>query len=438
MKTILRKDLYDKIWSETKSRTAKELGLPFQELTQICRVHNIPTPTSNYWIQLSLGKPVIKAPLPNPEQNTEISLATEKTLKNIKKADQPENTNEYSEILDQELVKTQEKEKYKKLKPKALAGKYAIDFQKPVDAWTENVSTVVKIFPVEATLKSRREIVLQSKVYYKHLNNGDYEWIRRPDNKIKKHLDINVEIRSLDRALCLFDSLIGIFEALGGKMKYEDRHTAVVLGDVEIPISITERKRRPIVSKDSDGYVNRYDYIATGLLRVNLNERWRTKTVEDTDYTKLEDKLGVIVNKAVALVKEELDWRERCRLEEIERKRKEEERRLEEERKRQLELRREEERQEVRDLFDTLRREVLVSFIDRVIEKAVSASDGANANPTLNTDLARLSSLKNLVDPQSSKPTDTLLTESDIIALVREFFAGSQPHKEETPRRYHL
>lgn len=242
----------------------------------------------------------------------------------------------------------------------------------------------------------------------------------------------------MDRALCLFDSLIGIFEALGGKMKYEDRHTAVVLGDVEIPISITERKRRPIVSKDSDGYVNRYDYIATGLLRVNLNERWRTKTVEDTDYTKLEDKLGVIVNKAVALVKEELDWRERCRLEEIERKRKEEERRLEEERKRQLELRREEERQEVRDLFDTLRREVLVSFIDRVIEKAVSASDGANANPTLNTDLARLSSLKNLVDPQSSKPTDTLLAESDIIALVREFFAGSQLHKEETPRRYHL
>ena len=85
MKTILRKDLYDKIWSETKSRTAKELGLPFQELTQICRIHNIPTPTSNYWIQLSLGKPVIKAPLPDPEQNPEISLATEKTLKNIKK-----------------------------------------------------------------------------------------------------------------------------------------------------------------------------------------------------------------------------------------------------------------------------------------------------------------------------------------------------------------
>lgn len=437
MNTILRKDLYDKIWSETKSKTAKDLNLRFQDLSRICKEHNIPTPTSNYWTQLALGRPAEKIPLPDPEQNPEISLITEVPMKSAKTGtDKSDKFSRYSEILDQELAKARGKAEYKTLKPKALKGAFVIDFRKPADTWAENIPTVVSIFPVEDSLRSRREIVMQSKIYYKHLNNCDYEWLRRSGNEYKKHLDINVDSTSLDRALRLFDSLISIFEALGGNMKFEDRQTAVFLGDVEIPISISERKRRPTAPKDGDRYISRYDYIPTGMLRINLNEGWRAKSTEDTDYTKLEDKLDVVINKAIALVKEELDRRERRRLEEIERKRKEEERRLEEERKRRLELRREEERQEVRNMFDTLRREMLVSLIDRVIEKTVSSPEETTAKPTSNSNLVKLSALKNLIDPQRSEPIDSLLTESDIVALVREFFTGPKPHKEETPRRY--
>lgn len=48
MKTITRKELYDKIWSITKKKTAIELNLKYQDLTKICQEHNIPTPLTTY------------------------------------------------------------------------------------------------------------------------------------------------------------------------------------------------------------------------------------------------------------------------------------------------------------------------------------------------------------------------------------------------------
>ncbi len=45
MKTITRKDLYDKIWSITKTKTAKELNISLTYLTSLCTENNIPMQT---------------------------------------------------------------------------------------------------------------------------------------------------------------------------------------------------------------------------------------------------------------------------------------------------------------------------------------------------------------------------------------------------------
>ena len=74
MKTITRKDLYDKIWSITKAKTAKELNISPIDLSRICKEHNIPSPTSNYWMHVGWGEDVEKTPLPNPESNPVIDL----------------------------------------------------------------------------------------------------------------------------------------------------------------------------------------------------------------------------------------------------------------------------------------------------------------------------------------------------------------------------
>lgn len=70
MKTITRKELYDKIWSMTKSKTAIELNLKFSDLSKICQEHNIPSPSSRYWQLLAWGEKVEKTPLPDPDNDT--------------------------------------------------------------------------------------------------------------------------------------------------------------------------------------------------------------------------------------------------------------------------------------------------------------------------------------------------------------------------------
>ena len=61
---LTREQLYEMLWSDGVGKTENELGLKRQELQTICEQFNIPKPSSNYWIALSLDKNPLKTPLP--------------------------------------------------------------------------------------------------------------------------------------------------------------------------------------------------------------------------------------------------------------------------------------------------------------------------------------------------------------------------------------
>lgn len=71
---ISRKELYDKVWSESMVSLAKQYGLSDVGLTKICKNNDIPTPGRGYWEkkQQRLGPTV--PPLPHQEDNPEIEI----------------------------------------------------------------------------------------------------------------------------------------------------------------------------------------------------------------------------------------------------------------------------------------------------------------------------------------------------------------------------
>lgn len=429
MKTITRRELYDKIWSITKAKTAKELNVAPTDLSRICKEHNIPSPTSNYWLHERWGEQVEKTPLPNPENNPVIDLTTKPPRKTTPKKNaskQSSDSNYYSEILDKELARIGDEKETKRLKAQALAGKFIIDFQTPEERWNKDIDKVVKIFPVQETLKSRHDIVLMTKAYFRLQRLSFQEQLRHPDyHRLKKHLHIATQETSYDRALRLFDSIISIYEALGGKMRYEERKTSVEFGGVEVEITIAEKNKRvALVDEDERRWGSKYKFVPSGMLRISLGERWRSGEIEDTANAKVEDKLDSVIRKTLYLVKYELDLREQRRLEEIERRKREEERRREEERLRKLEIERDKERELVRGMFQTLKREMLVTIIDRVLKNYGYPEVTQNPDKAKGAYIIKLLSLKNLLDPHHPAPVETLLTESDINSLADEFFCN--------------
>lgn len=426
MKTITRRELYEKIWSITKAKTAKELNLSPTDLSRICNEHDIPSPTSGYWMHLGWGEDVEKTPLPHPENNPVIDLSTKPLRKKNAKTGVSEPTsdnNYYSEILDKELTRKTDEKELKKLRAQALAGKFIIDFQRQEELWEKDIDKVVKIYPVQKTLKSRRDIVLKTKAYFRLQRLSYHEQLQHPDyNRLRSHLNILTQENSYDRALRLFDSLISIYEALGGKMRYEEQKTSVEFANVQIEISIAEKNRRVPLNEEERRWGGTYKYVPSGMLRISIGVRWRGAEIEDSPYTKVEDKLDSVIKKTLSLVKYELDLREQHRLEEIERKKREEERRKEEERLRQLEVERNKERDHVRGMFKTLKREMIIRIIDCVLQNYGYPEAPANPDTATGAYVIKLLSLKNLFEPHSITLIDSLLTESDIDSLADEFF----------------
>lgn len=64
MVEITREQLYQRVWSETAVKLAKELGVSGPGLAKACRKHSIPVPERGYWARLAAGKRVSKRPLP--------------------------------------------------------------------------------------------------------------------------------------------------------------------------------------------------------------------------------------------------------------------------------------------------------------------------------------------------------------------------------------
>jgi hypothetical protein len=63
MTTFSREEIYNEIWTNTTSRTAKKYDVPYSKFTEACKKYKVPLPTNSYWSSLSIGKKVDKTPL---------------------------------------------------------------------------------------------------------------------------------------------------------------------------------------------------------------------------------------------------------------------------------------------------------------------------------------------------------------------------------------
>ena len=67
-KVFLREELYERVWTTSVHRLAKEFGYSDVGLAKLCHKHEIPTPGLGYWRRVELGQKPPRTPLPVVEQ----------------------------------------------------------------------------------------------------------------------------------------------------------------------------------------------------------------------------------------------------------------------------------------------------------------------------------------------------------------------------------
>lgn len=77
---LLRRQLYDLVWSKPILSLAKEYGFSDVGFSEICRRHNIPLPPRGYWAKVSAGFKVSQPPLPNPHREGPVYIPPRKSI----------------------------------------------------------------------------------------------------------------------------------------------------------------------------------------------------------------------------------------------------------------------------------------------------------------------------------------------------------------------
>lgn len=71
-----RSDLYQKVWSTPMTKLAAEFGISDVGLAKACLRHAVPVPRRGYWAKIKAGQHPKRAPLPTPELDVEVQIAT--------------------------------------------------------------------------------------------------------------------------------------------------------------------------------------------------------------------------------------------------------------------------------------------------------------------------------------------------------------------------
>jgi hypothetical protein len=76
---ILRKDLYERVWTTPLSKLALEFGVSNVGLAKACRRHAIPTPPRGHWMRVEHGKSSRRPPLPSTSIGDVVELSAERS-----------------------------------------------------------------------------------------------------------------------------------------------------------------------------------------------------------------------------------------------------------------------------------------------------------------------------------------------------------------------
>ena len=71
---LTRNELYEKVWSQSVSSLAKEMGISNVRLAKICKRYNIPRPGLGYWAKKQAGLKVQQKPLPKGDDGGIIEI----------------------------------------------------------------------------------------------------------------------------------------------------------------------------------------------------------------------------------------------------------------------------------------------------------------------------------------------------------------------------
>ena len=220
---ITRKELYDLVWAEPMTLVCKRFGLTDNGLRKHCKSMNIPTPPIGYWSKLKHGKKVQITPLSKDTADTKQS-----TILNEK---------DPSEQTEIDLLAPLSRNRVREL---------------------EISSGDTSAFVVPEVLYAKDPIIIDTKEKFRQESENVYLKRNPYKNKIGPTLDVYVSEKTIDRALCIFSSIINALRSRGHNVKAAENNTYAAINGEEIQINITERKKQDQTSDNLHSIYNRF------------------------------------------------------------------------------------------------------------------------------------------------------------------------------------
>jgi hypothetical protein len=319
-----RKELYDIVWSTTLSKLTEQYAYTNDGIKKICKQFDIPMPDGSYWSKLKFNKQFKKEKL-NP-----IFSGVDKIILTIREEGNPINVN-----------------------------------QTPLAIRTKEIENDIKAPLIVPEKLSRPDILIQ--------NTKDFYSKRKKEQSYRNDkvdiVSIGVQNEHLDRAIRIMDTFIKLLRYRGHTFR-RDRNNygpMIVVKDVEFYFSLREAQKRI----PSEKVYESSTYLPTGVLVIKIGESYHTKEWKDGSV-KLENQLAKIVAKIELEADEELIWREKSRLQAIEREK-------QEKIKQEFEARREKEITKTKKLFSDAEKynkaTIYRNFIIATEQKAINENN---------------------------------------------------------------
>lgn len=278
---VSRQQLYEEVWADPVTIVAKRYGLSDVGLAKICRKLKIPLPGLGYWSKLRAGKLVLKGQLPD---------VAEASLPPVR-------------LHTVEPIKQQARE----------------TAQQKAFAYRKTVGTI----SVPDEMTDPHPLIRAAAKRLKRRDGWtDPKGLRTAPNEV---LNLNVTSSSLDRALRIMDTLIKNLARASVTVRIDTQAQQTILdvGGTAVTLALTEhvrrtphritpaeqmargRRRHDYRSAPDFGYfmLPRFDYHATGALTITVGRR-PSRSWNDTERARLEDRLGKVVAGILALADE--------------------------------------------------------------------------------------------------------------------------------------
>lgn len=261
--TIIREELYEKIWATPLTQLAKELKISEIGLRKKCIKRNIPLPKSGHWSKVRHGKKVRKISLPDDEDQTPVTLYI-----------RDDNGVPFDPTIDERI----------KIK--------------------HQITTLFKEY-LEPTIKLTKphHLVKAAKA---HLANSKLSYDGYLTTVYGQYLSVSATKGLIPLALRVFNSFIRLAVVREHKITVANHSTLIIVDEIKINIDIRERQKRVIDESMSTHYTY-HKNIPSGVLCLRMNEQ--NKREWDNIKKPIESQFPSIFATLELYAKKEKQWK---------------------------------------------------------------------------------------------------------------------------------